>query len=358
VPRVAGIDPGTVSIDVCVLHDGEPFLEASLPASEVAAGPSSLLALLRQAAPLDLIAGPSGYGLPLVSIAALEERDLRLLCLAEPGAGSGIGGIRTLVRSLREARLPVVFTPGVVHLPTVPAHRKANRVDMGTADKVCAAAFAIHDQAQRLGIPCRETSFILAELGGAFSAVLSVEGGRIVSGQGGSSGPMGYRAGGAMDAEAAFLLRSVTKATVFSGGAAFLAGQPDAAPEALGERNDAIAGGARDALVEGVLKAVAAEMAILPRPREILISGRLARVPAFADPVAAALSRLGVVRTLAPGRVKEAAVGAALVADGLAGGRHAELVAALGLRDAAGTCLDHLYLAGADTVREWASRAS
>lgn len=357
-PRVAGIDPGSVSIDIVALDDGEPFLEASLHASDLAAGPSSVLALLREAAPLDLIAGPSGYGLPLLPIAALEERELRLLCLGEPGAGSGVGGLRALLRSLREARLPVVLTPGVVHLPTVPAHRKANRVDMGTADKVCAAAFAITDQARRLGISPGESSFILAELGGAFSAVLTVEGGRIVSGQGGSSGPIGYRACGALDAEAAFLLRSITKATVFSGGAAFVAGQPDAAPEELAARADTLAGRARDALVEGVLRAVAAEMTVLERPREILLSGRLARVPGYRDPLAAALSRLGDVRILAPGKAKEAAVGAALVADGLAGGRHAELVDAMRLRDASGTCLDHLYLAGAETVREWASAAS
>ena len=26
-PRVAGVDPGTVSFDLCVLQDGEPVLE-------------------------------------------------------------------------------------------------------------------------------------------------------------------------------------------------------------------------------------------------------------------------------------------------------------------------------------------
>ena len=41
---------------------------------------------------------------------------------------------------------------------------------------------------------------------------------------------------------------------------------------------------------------------------------------------------------------KQAAQGAALIADGLAGGRSASLVATLGIRDASGTVLDHLYI--------------
>jgi predicted butyrate kinase (DUF1464 family) len=41
---------------------------------------------------------------------------------------------------------------------------------------------------------------------------------------------------------------------------------------------------------------------------------------------------------------KEAAQGAALLADGLAGGRSASLVDGLGIREACGTVLDHLYV--------------
>ena len=41
---------------------------------------------------------------------------------------------------------------------------------------------------------------------------------------------------------------------------------------------------------------------------------------------------------------KQGAQGAALLADGLAGGRSAALVDAMGIREASGTVLDHLYL--------------
>jgi predicted butyrate kinase (DUF1464 family) len=48
---------------------------------------------------------------------------------------------------------------------------------------------------------------------------------------------------------------------------------------------------------------------------------------------------------------RQAAQGAALIADGLAGGRFKPLVDALGLRDASGTVLDHLYVICPDTAR-------
>ncbi len=353
-PRVVGIDPGTVGFDIVGLQDGDAFLERSVPTPEVARRPETLLGVLQAALPLDLIAGPSGYGLPLTPIEAVGERELKLLCLAQPGDGSPIGGLRTLIRLLRETRLPVIFTPGVIHLPTVPAHRKVNRVDLGTADKVCAAAAAIEEQRRRLDVPYAETSFLLAELGGAFTAVLSIEGGRIVSGQGGSSGPLGYLACGALDGEVACLLGGVSKETVFSGGVAFVAGSPDATPDALASRQDEASALAREAFVESLVKAVAGELAAVAPPREILLSGRLARIPGFREPVVAALSRWGPVRCLDVGtKVKEAARGAALIADGLAGGRYRELVEVMRLREAQGTVLDQLYLTGADKVHRW-----
>ena len=353
-PRVVGIDPGTVSFDILGLQDGDAFLERSVPTSEVARRPETLLGVLQAALPLDLIAGPSGYGLPLTPIEAVGERELKLLFLARPGDGSPIGGLRTLVGLLRETRVPVIFTPGVIHLPTVPAHRKVNRVDLGTADKVCAAASAIEEQRRRLDIPYAETSLVLAELGGAFTAVLSVEGGCIVGGQGGSSGPLGYLACGALDGEVACLLRGVSKETIFSGGVAFVAGTPDATPEVLALRQDKAWGLAREAFVESLVRAVAGELASMSRAREILLSGRISRIPGFREPVVAALSRLGPVRCLDVGaKVKEAARGAALIADGLAGGRYRELVEVMRLREAQGTVLDQLYLTGADEVRRW-----
>jgi predicted butyrate kinase (DUF1464 family) len=390
-PRVLGFDPGTISLDICGLEDGRVFLDRTLPT-----GPelgARVLEAVAQAGPIDLALGPSGYGLPLLPIADVGERELRLAFLperdarhlgtggdrgeaAQPSAAGttgarpeGIEGLRALVRSLRATDLPVLFSPGVVHLPTVPAQRKVNRIDLGTADKVCAAALAIHDQATRLGVPPAETAFVLVEVGGAFTAVLAVEGGAIVDGRGGSSGSPGFLGSGALDGEVAALLGHVGKRQVFSGGAADVAGFEGKgkgkgegkgegkgngkgnrdSPEIVAARADPAARAAVAFLVEGVVRAVAGELALVGAAREILLSGRLVGIPAWRAALERALVPLRPVRRVGTlgARVKEAAQGAALLADGLAGGRSAPIVESLRLREATGTALDHLYLEGA-----------
>ena len=167
--------------------------------------------------------GPSGYGLPLVAADRVGERELAEMVLVRPDearSDAGVGGMRSLLRALAGSGLPVVFGPGVIHLSSVPRHRKYNRIDIGTADKVCAAACAIVDQSARRAIALHETAMVLLELGGAFTAALAIDGGRIVDGMGGSSGPLGVRAAGALDGELAYLLGpALRKDTLYSGGA-------------------------------------------------------------------------------------------------------------------------------------------
>jgi predicted butyrate kinase (DUF1464 family) len=361
VPRVIGIDPGTVSVDVCGLDDGRVFLDRSLPTSEALADPSAIVELLDGAGPLDLVAGPSGYGLPLTAVRNLTESDFRLAYLAAEGEAGGIGGLRSLVRMLGRSLTPVVLTPGVVHLGSVPAHRKVNRVDMGTADKLCAAALAIHEQAQRRGCRERNVSFILLELGGAFTAAIAVEDGRVVDGAGGTSGPIGARAAGALDGEVAFLAGSVSKRLLFGGGAATIAGTPDGSPESLAAPTTPRGHLAWEAYIEGAVKAVAALAVSVPRVHEVVLSGRVARVAGVRDELTRRLARVHLAPGLGPGsdriadasvrvltgfaaEAQQAAQGAALIADGLAGGRSAALVETLGIREASGTVLDHLYV--------------
>ena len=355
-PRVIGIDPGTVSIDVCGLDEGRVFLDESFPTREALADPRRFVVLLESRMPLDLIAGPSGYGLPLRKARDLTETDIRLAYLARDNDGGGIGGLRTLARALAASGLPVVFTPGVIHLPTVPAYRKVNRVDMGTADKVCAAALAVHDQAKRRGCAITDVSLILLELGGAFSAAVAVERGQIVDGLGGSSGPIGARASGALDGEVAYLAGTVSKRMLFEGGASAVAGDADDGVEWLAAPTTPSAKTAWFAFIEGAVKAVVTMLVSAPSAREVVLSGRMGTFDRVRDELVRRLA------TVAPQlavyglrgfsrRAKQGAQGAALVADGLTGGREAELVAVTGILRASGSALDHLALVSPGMAR-------
>src|SRR5256886_11971691 len=131
-PRVVGIDPGTVSIDLCGLDDGRLFLDRSIPTAEALADPARFVGLLAEAGPLDLVTGPSGYGLPLTRARDATDADLRLALLAPPGESGGIAGLSPLLRGLARPPLPAVLTPRVPRLPTGPPHRARNRADTGT----------------------------------------------------------------------------------------------------------------------------------------------------------------------------------------------------------------------------------
>ena len=341
-PRVIGIDPGTVSLDVCGLAGGRTYLDASWPTADALADPDGFLDRLTSAGMPDLVVGPSGYGLPLRRAAMASEADLRLAFLAAPEESGGIGGLRGFARRLAASSLPVVYVPGVVHLDTVPAYRKLNRVDLGTADKVCAAALAIRELQERSGRPPAAISLILIELGGAFTAGVAVREGQIVDGIGGSSGPIGWRAAGALDAEVALLAGGIDKATLFGGGV-----------ESVAERHPAGRPVALDAYVEGAVKALRQLLVAVPEPDEILLSGRHAEEPGLLDRIARAMADVGPVRRLTgfAATAKQGAQGAAVLADGLAGGEYAPLVDRLRVRESRGTVLDHLYVITPDAAR-------
>lgn len=334
-PRVVGIDAGSVSLDVCGLLDGRLSLDLTWPTSDAIANPDGFIAGLTGPGTPDLVVAPSGYGLPVRAARGVTDEELRLAFLAGPGERGGIGGLGRLARRLAAAEFPVVFTPGVIHLDTVPAHRKINRVDLGTADKVCAAALAIEEQRERTGKRMEEISLILLELGGAFTAAVAVDRGQIVDGIGGTSGPIGWQAAGALDGEVAFLAGTVDKALLFGGGAETVArSSRESRPLAIA------------AYVEGAVKAVAQLRMAAPRAEEVLVSGRGSADTGLLERLTVALSGVAAVRRLEGFALvaKQGAQGAALLADGLAGGRHEALVKRLRIREAQGTVLDHLHV--------------
>src|SRR2546430_7926419 len=91
-PRVIGIDPGTVSIDLCGLDDGRLFLDRSWPTAEALADPARFVAELEVAGPPALVVGPSGGGGPLTPGPDITHGTPRPSFLPGPGETGGGGG--------------------------------------------------------------------------------------------------------------------------------------------------------------------------------------------------------------------------------------------------------------------------
>ena len=340
--RVVGIDPGTKSFDLFGLADDcdEIILDVSVPTSRIGADPESVIDLLKDVCP-DLIVGPSGYGVPVKNIRDITPTDIFLMSLVLKDDKKSILGMRRLIEILGKHSLPVCFIPGVIHLPTVPSFRKINKIDMGTPDKLCSCALAIRDQATRRRIDYDQTSLILLEIGFAHTAAIAVDAGAVVDGIGGSSGGIGFLSMGAMDSELAYLLRGFPKEFMTGRGARTLAGSETAiAPEEIA-RNSDVWLALMDGAVRNVLALTAATM-----PDEILLSGRLSKIPELRAELTRRLETVAPVRPVEgfPGVkiAKESAQGAALVASGLAHGRYENLVATMRIRDACGTVLDYV----------------
>ncbi|MCX6356344.1 MAG: DUF1464 family protein [Candidatus Aureabacteria bacterium] len=344
--KAIGIDPGTKSFDFFGKEDGRILVDHSIPSEEIAARPELIMDNLLPHAPLDIVVGPSGYGLPLIKISDTDEGDLDLMLPVEYGDVSVNEGIKRVFRLMKDAGLPVWITPGVIHLPTVPEYRKINKIDMGTADKVCCAALAIRDQAARVSIPFTEVSCILVEIGYGFTAVIGVSGGRIVDGIGGTEGGPGFLCPGGMDAELAIRFGKKPQNVLFTGGARDAGDTPGLTPELMAASPVQYAG-SREMLLEGIEKDVAAMTVSVPDAREILISGRLTRIPALAAEIIARLSRFGTVhRVRREAQVaKEAAEGAYLLGEGLMGGRYAGIADAMRINHSHGTMYDYIRCA-------------
>jgi len=346
--RIIGIDPGTGSFDFFGMDGEGVILDTSVPVPDIAQNPHVLLDTARSAFPLDMIVGPSGYGLPLTQIKDITERELTMM-VPDDKSIPLYDGIRMVIRLMKDEGFPVYFTPGVIHLSTVPAYRKANKMDMGTADKVCCVALAIRDQAELHGIDYSETSFIMAEIGYAFNAVIGVEEGKIVDGLGGTSGGPGFITLGNMDSELAVRLGDFPGVVLFTGGAKDMSGKDDLTPEELAKERSRYQE-AWNMMLESIVKGVAAMTVAVEKPREILLSGRLSGIPELAETLTTRLSKFGKVRKV--GRqakvAKEAAEGAYIIGEGLLGGKYKGIVDSLELRKAKGTMFDHILIKGAE----------
>jgi len=345
--RVVGIDPGTGSFDIFGMDGEKTILDTSVPVPQVAQNPKVLLDTVSGVFPLDMIVGPSGYGLPVTPVKDITERELTLMVPVVKSIPL-CHGIRMAIQLMKDEGFPIYFTPGVIHLKTVPAYRKANKLDMGTADKVCCVALAMREQAELYGIDYSETSFIMAEIGFAFNAVIGVENGQIVDGFGGTSGGPGFITLGSMDSELAVRLGKFPGIVLFSGGAKDMSGKDDLTPEEMAQHPDKYSA-SWNMMLESISKGITAMTVAVAKPREILLSGRLSRIPEIADTLVTRLSRFGKVRLVRrrASVAKEAAEGAYIIGEGLLGGKYKGIVDSLKLREASGTMYDYVILKGA-----------
>ncbi len=324
--RVVGTDPGTSSLDLLLLEEGRVASQHRFRPGELQQDPHALAALLETWAPITLIAGPSGYGLPLVSGDALTEDHLDQMSLVRPdqrGQQTGVSGFRGWVRTLLKTGLPVTFLPGGFHLPTIPPHRKVNRVDMGTADKVAIAALALWFEARDRGSFADATCAVV-EIGSAFSAILVVQGGKMVDAWAGTNGPIGLRSGGAWDGEMAYWRGPLSKQDLFRGGLEDLG--------ALGP----------DAFRESLARHLGGLKAITPFDKVYLSGAGLDRpdVLRLVEQAVSTIAPFVLLPSLPGAWVKHAAQGSAILANALMGGQFVGLARSLELHAAQGSIWD------------------
>jgi len=357
-----GIDPGTESFDICGVENGEVFFEKVLSSESLAKDPSLLVETIEEVDNLDLIVGPSGYG---VEITDLRDLDLDILkdwfltyilllkksdlesALEEGNPGIMVYSAMTeSALEMKKKELPVYYIPGVINLPTVPEYRKLNNLDMGTVDKLSSAVLAVRDQSEELGVPYSETSFILIEMGGGYNAAVAVEDGKVVDGVGGTMEGMGFLSSGEIDMEMIQLAGEWEKTDIFQGG--IISMIQDDSIEGFLENidEDENYSYAWERMIEDIEKMVASLNVSVSDPNQILLSGRLSRFEKVRSTLMERLRRYGPVSKInsdiGAEKTKEAAQGYGIIAEGLAGGYFSDLIETMEIKNAGGTSLDYI----------------
>ncbi len=349
--RVIGIDPGSLTWDFFGLDNKEIILDSSIPSKELIEDPKKALSIIKSVENIDLIVAPSGFGLPLKKVIDLTEDDLFLTLLKfNKKEKDKLIGLEEILRLIKAEKIPGIIVPGVKHLPTIPRYRKINKIDMGTADKLCTAVTGIRDQMERLKIKPKNTNFILVEIGYGFTSVLAIENGQVIDGIGGSN-IMGFRACGSLDGELAYLIKNINKKDIYSGGLSFIAGRLDLTLKEIISlaKKDAQTKMAFNAYISELTKAIYAITSSYSNKNkitEILIAGRSSELHYIKDKISSNLDDLLPVKLMKSfGSVsKHAAQGAAFIANGLLGGEFEPIISNIKIKEAKGSILDDIYI--------------
>ena len=268
--------------------------------------------VLRSVHPATPLVLPSGFGVPLTRVAEIMDQDIFEMTLERRWQSTD-----TLGRFLAEARrraLRAYCIPAVKLLPSVPPHRKLNRVDLGTSDVLCAAVWAIHCLSSA-DHPRSTCDFVLLHTRPGARSLLVVRAGQVVDGIGANAGhpelgqsePLcGLASQPAHD-------RTVSRATGTS---------------------DHVAGYSQEACCEALQKQVFGLLGFHKLSRVILTGVRRAEISQTLK------EQLPIASLPTPLDGFEPALGAAIVAAGLTGGPSDKLVEHLGLREARERVLD------------------
>lgn len=327
----AGIDPGTSSYEIFLMEDERPLKKKEIPTKDVRENPEIFKELLIELE-ADLIAGLSGYGMPVKRFSELDENDIFLLTLNTEERATM--GMRMLVKIAKELDLNLYTIPGVIHLPTVPEYRKINRIDMGTADKLCSAVLGIFQLSQR-----SEDTFILLESGFGFNAFIAVKEGKIIDGLGGSSSFPAFSAMGAMDGELAYLLKPFPKDLLFSGGIASFLRDREMEVGSISELPEE----AVQWLAEFLMKGVRA-VDVSCKAEKILLSGKNFADRRLLSAFSEKAEEFGYECEMLEGFgvAKQSAEGAAIIANAIGGGEFKEIIEKAEVFKARGTVLDYI----------------
>ncbi len=353
-PITLGIDPGSLSWDFIALDDDKIILDTSISTKIILEDPNKVMTIiesLHNKTKIDLMVAPSGFGLPLKKIEELTEKDIFLTLLKFSSRDKEkLVGLGEILRMIQNKKIPGVIVPSVKHLPTVPQYRKINKIDMGTADKLCTAVTGIRDQMDNYKIPPEESNFIMIEIGYGFTAVLAIENGQIIDGIGGSN-IMGFRACGSLDGELAYLIGDIKKNNIYKGGVAYISGYSDLSLKEilLLAGNDNHVNQALKSYISSVEKAVfgiTSSFSDNSKIKEILLAGRGAEIKYLREEISKSLNSIAPVRLMKHYAqiAKRAAQGAAFIANGLLDGKFRPIIDNLKIKESSGSILDYIYI--------------
>lgn len=345
--KCLGFDPGSSSWKIAVLDDQAVIQTSKIATERISRDPSIIGALVDEhRAGLQAIAAPSGFGLPVTSIDRVGKRELALMTLKRNGPSIvGLGqAIQTLKEIQRETAVRCFVLPSVKHLPTVPVWRKINRVDLGTTDKLCAAAHALQKIVERGSISYDGVSFVLGEVGNSFISLVCVRRGRVVDGVGGTNVGFGTGASGALDAELAHVWSFPDKPGLYSGGLVHVAGMSlEGIEESLSGVPTRHVKRALRRLTESFASDAVA-MASRNQVKALILSSALG--PSINKRMEQAVERVGLEIIKGINDEMSASIGAAYLVNGLIGGRYRGLSKSLAIAEAKGSVLDHIFYAG------------